>query len=93
MKLKTVYAKEYNNVYVNIEWPNLKMSWFLVFDYNQFYDRYHPGHQDFTNMPLLKEDIVDTFVNVVASVPYTKEEMLKDINVKVRSDLIQKVEL
>jgi hypothetical protein len=44
-------------------------------------------------MPLLKEDIVDTYVNVVASVPYTKEEMLKDINVKVKSDLIQMIEL
>jgi hypothetical protein len=93
MKLKTAYGKDYNNVYVIVEWPNLKMSWFLVFDYNKFYDRYHPDHQDFINMPLLKEDIVDTYVNVVASVPYTKEEMLKDINVKVKSDLIQMIEL
>lgn len=93
MKLKTVYGKDYNNVYVIINWPNLGISWFLLFNYNKFYERYHHDHQDFIDMPLLKEDIVDTFVNVVASVPYTKEELLKDISVKVKSDLIQMVEL
>lgn len=93
MKLKLLYVKEYTNVYVEVSWPNLGMSWFLVFDYNQFYERYHPNHQEFVNMPLLKEDIVDTFIDTNGGIPFTKEEMLKDIIVNPHSDLIRKVEL
>lgn len=91
MKLKLLFVKEHTNVYVEVAWPNLEMSWFLVFDYNQFYERYHPDTR--INMTLLKEDIVDTLVNTNGGIPFTKEELLNDITIKIHSDLIRKIEL
>ena len=93
MKLKVLYTKDYNNVYVYMHSPKYQISWFLIFDYTDFYKRYHPNHQEFINMPLLKEDLVDSFVSSVASVPYSKEDLIKDIIVDVQSDLVKKVEL
>lgn len=93
MVFKFSYIKDYKQVYVTASWEKLKMNWFLVFDYEHFYKRYYPDHQLMINMLLLKNDIVETYVDTVASVPYTKDELYDDLTVSVYSDLIKKVEL
>lgn len=93
MKLRVLYVKDYENVYVHMHSPKYQISWFLIFDYTDFYKRYHPNHQEFINRPLLKEDLVDSFLYFTGSVPYSKEDLLNDIIVDVQSDLVKKVEL
>lgn len=93
MILKTTYDKEYSNVYVYMYNEKCKISWFVIFKYDEFYKRYHPKHQAFVNMPMLKEDLTDTFINTVGSVPYTKEELIADMMVDVQSDLVKHIEL
>lgn len=93
MILKTLYTKDYEEVYVYVYSPKRRLSWFLIFDYDEFYKRYHPNHQEYLNLPLLKGDIIDTFLNNVGSVPYTKEELFDELIIDVESDLIKRVKL
>ena len=56
--------------------------WNVVYDANAFYERYYescgPG-----GVRRIHEDIIDTYLNTVAGVPYTKEELLNNTKLNI----------
>jgi len=56
--------------------------WNVVYDAKPFYERYYAsGKPEDTRH--IHEDIIDTYVNNVASVPYTKEELLNNTKLNI----------
>ena len=49
--------------------------WNVVYDANAFYERYYASGKP-GGARRIHEDIIDTYLNTVAGVPYTKEELL-----------------
>lgn len=92
MILKINYNIDKEHVYVFMYNDELKISWFTLFPYDSFFERYYMEH-DTLNTNMLSNDLVDTYINNVASVPYTKEEIINNINIKIYSDLIKNIEL
>ena len=69
----------------------LEIAWFTIFPYDKFFERYRKNK--ITDFDILKEDMIDTYCDYVASVPYTKQEMMDNIYIGVYSDIIKKIEL
>lgn len=56
--------------------------WNVVYDTKAFYDRYYAsGELDVLRH--LHEDIIDTYLNNVAGVPYTKEDLLDNTKLNI----------
>lgn len=88
MILKTEYLQNNKEVYVTLISEGLfGVGWFCVFDAQDFYNRYYASGE--LNDPShIHEDIIDTYLNNVAGVPYTKEELLEKTKLSIRSTLI-----
>ncbi len=56
--------------------------WTVVYDANAFYDRYYASGEP-GGARRIHEDIIDTYLNNVASVPYTKEELLDNTKLNI----------
>ena len=85
MILKTEYIHNTKEVYVTLISEGLPgVGWFCIFDAKDFYNRYYasgaPG-----GARRCHEDIIDTYCNNVASVPYSKEELLENTKLSISS--------
>ena len=93
MIYKIDYKTDKEQVYVMMHSDKLHIDWFLIFNYEEFYKKYKPENAAFVNLPQLTEDIVDSYLDTVASVPYTKQELIDDVIINIYGYLIKHVEL
>lgn len=84
MKIDFTYNNNKDFVYVWIGSEVLGVSDHMIFEYEDFYKRYRlPA--DFEK---LKEDMVDTLMNVM-SLPFSKDKLMKDMKLGIYSDLFK----
>ena len=58
--------------------------WNVVFESDDFYKRYYASNQTPSeSMTKLHEDIVDTYLNIMGSVPYSKDEILTNSKIHI----------
>lgn len=93
MIYKIDYKTDKEQVYVMMRSDKLHIDWFLIFNYEEFYKKYMPKPAAFVNLPQLTEDIVDSYMNTVASVPYTKQELIDNVIINIYGSIIKHVEL
>jgi len=93
MIYKIDYKTDKEQVYVMMHSDKLHIDWFLIFNYEEFYKKYNPEPSAFVNLPQLTEDIVDSYLDTVASVPYTKQEMIDNVLIHIYGHIIKHVEL
>lgn len=92
MILKTSYINNTKEVYVTLVSEGLPgVGWFCVFDAQDFYNRYYASGEP-GGAVRCHEDIIDTYCNVVGSVPYSKEELLKNTKLSINSMLMPYIE-
>jgi len=61
--------------------------WNAVYDAKAFYDRYYKsGESDSTRR--IHEDIIDTYLNTVAGVPYTKKDLLDNTKLDIINPIV-----
>jgi len=85
MILKTEYINNTKEVYVTlISEELLGVCWFCVFDAKDFYNRYYASGKP-GGARRCHEDIVDTYLNNVENVPYSKEELLENTKLNISS--------
>jgi len=58
------------------------VCWNVVYDAKAFYERYYASGEP-GGARRIQEDIIDTYLNNVASVPYTKEELLNNTKLNI----------
>ena len=88
MILKTNYIENKKEVYVTLISEGLPgVCWFCIFDAKDFYNRYYASGEPGGALRC-HEDIIDTYCNVVASVPYSKEELLNNTKLSISSMLM-----
>jgi len=56
--------------------------WNVVYDAKAFYEHYYASGEP-RGARRVHEDIIDTYLNTVASVPYTKEELLNNTKLNI----------
>jgi hypothetical protein len=56
--------------------------WNVVYDAKAFYDRYYASGEP-GGARRIHEDIIDTYLNTVAGVPYTKEDLLENTKLNI----------
>ena len=56
--------------------------WNVVYDAQAFYKRYYASGEP-GSARRIHEDIIDTYLNNVASVPYTKEDLLNNTTLNI----------
>jgi hypothetical protein len=63
--------------------------WNVVYDAKAFYDRYYASSESggaiapSDSVRHIHEDIIDTYLNTVAGVPYTKEDLLHNTKLNI----------
>ena len=88
MILKTNYIENKKEVYVTLISEGLPgVGWFCIFDAKDFYNRYYASGEPGGALRC-HEDIIDTYLNTVASVPYSKEELLNNTKLSINSMLM-----
>jgi hypothetical protein len=88
MILKTEYIQNNKEVYVTlISEGLLGVGWFCIFDAKDFYNRYYASGEP-GGAKRCHEDIIDTYCNNVGSLPYSKEELLKNTKLSINSMLM-----
>lgn len=72
------------DVVVELTSPLEGVWWNIVFESDGFYKRYHASNQTPSeSMAKLHEDIVDTYLNIMGSVPYSKDEILANSKIHI----------
>lgn len=56
--------------------------WTVVYNANAFYERYYASGKP-GGTRRIQEDIIDTYLNTVGGVPYTKEELLDNTKLNI----------
>ena len=83
MILKTEYINNTKEVYVTLISEGLPgVGWFCIFDAKDFYNRYYASGEP-GGARRIHEDIIDTYLNTVAGVPYTKEDLLENTKLNI----------
>lgn len=82
MILKTNYTTNTQTIVILSSDTLDGVYWTVVYDAKAFYNRYYasgaPG-----GARRIHEDIIDTYLNNVADVPYTKEELLDNTKLNI----------
>lgn len=84
MKINFEYKNTKDFVYVWIGSEKLQISNFMIFEYKDFHQRY--PYRECSEK--LKEDMVDTVMDIM-STPFSKEELMKNLNIGIHSDLFK----
>ena len=93
MILKTNYINNTKEVYITLVSEGLPgVGWFCVFDAQDFYNRYYASGEPGGSLRC-HEDIIDTYCNIVASVPYSKEELMENTYLRIDSNFMNYIEL
>lgn len=89
MKIPFEYKQEQDKVYVTIFSETLELVDFIVFDYDEFCAKYKmPEDKD-----KLKEDMVDTMLNIQGGIPYSKDEIIANSYINISTDLVKNAKL
>ena len=57
--------------------------WNVVYDTKAFYNRYYTSGEPEDVLKHLHDDIIDTYLNNVAGVPYTKKDLLDNTKLNI----------
>lgn len=82
MILKTNYTTPTQTIVILSSDTLDGVYWNVVYDAKAFYDRYYASGKP-GGARRIHEDIIDTYTNNVASVPYTKEELLENTKLNI----------
>jgi len=87
MILKTNY-KTNNQTIVILSSDTLNgIYWNVVYDAKAFYDRYYASGEP-GGARRIHEDIIDTYLNNVADVPYTKKDLLDNTKLNIINPIV-----
>ena len=90
MKLDISQQLDNDNVYISVCNDDFHISEFYICNYEKFVNTYY--NNGITDFDKLKDDIVDTILNMWA-LPCNKEEFKKDLKVFIHSYIIKHLDL
>ncbi len=87
MILKTNYTTPAQTIVILSSDTLDGIYWNVVYDANAFYERYYASGKP-GGARRIHEDIIDTYINTVAGVPYIKEELLDNTKLNIINPIV-----